>query len=229
MAGARRTRPVPERDHPFRHFATLAGESRRGGRQQESSDPNFIEQGVRSAYDVIDRYIQQGQALARTLSQTRPGEGFYPERYTEIQARALRIYLDLVSNWFELIGLGGELFIPERPREEPTHDEWEPEDQEPADSLQVNDVAYEISSRHMVRVTGEFSPGAYAGNVKSHGLRSLEGNGEPINVEFRTDQENEQLVVRIDVQPDMPPGLYTGLALDGITGEMVGNLRLELL
>ena len=65
--------------------------------------------------------------------------------------------------------------------------------------------------------------------MKSHGLRSLEGNGEPIELAFRTDHETEQLVVRIDVDEDFAPGLYTGLALDGVTGDIVGNIKLELL
>lgn len=275
----RATKPDVERRHPFREFANImqnaghpasrtasndkregpAGPGSASAAASATSQSNFIEDGVRSAYDVIDQYILHGQDIARQFSQPYTGGynhggangtsglgnplGAFADmgRLGDIQARALRNSMDMLGTWFELVGLvtspgvvdfrgavNGEGATPQGSAAPASSSA--PVAQPAEDSLQVNDVVYEIRSDKPVRVTATLNPGAYFRDLASHGLRSLDHAEVPaLGVRFQTDQRSESLLVSIDVPPGTPAGIYTGLAQDRADDEILGSVRLEVI
>ena len=254
MSDERVRRPPMERQGPHRDFANLlGGAGRRPGAEPSAAgavpgaDPaqagsQFVEQGVRAAYDVIDTYLRQGQRVAQRLGGLSYGPAQLGGNVSEMQARWMRLSTDLMAGWFDLLGLFAESMMPPNGAPPPgpaagmppagTGTGIPPAPQPPtaAPALAPEPslpVAYEIASSRPAQVYVEFLPGRATDQLASHGLQSLKP-APPVPVAFRANAARGGIVVSVQVPDSQPAGLYTAALLDARTGACVGTLSLEL-
>jgi hypothetical protein len=237
MTDERITRPELDRDHPFRRvgemWSSVGGgqgpddplRGRAGGGshgEREGSRSEFVADGVRSAYRVIDEYLNQGQRVARQIGSLSYGPMKLGASNPEVQGRWVQLTSELIANWFDLLGLVTETLAPSFEGEEAS-----PEHRATpvAPSTQVH-VSVEIASKRPALIEVGFQPGRDTVNVASHGLQNL-GGGETIPVEFNA-RDHGTLIVRLSVPDDQPPGLYTGVLVVPETGAPVGTVSLTL-
>jgi hypothetical protein len=239
MDDARAHRPKPARKNPYRTMAGLwgaaAGPSAPDAPERDPSDPDepdedgsFVDAGVRAAYAVLDAYLRQGRRVARSIGQYSLPLMRSTRQARERQARFLQLTSELTANWFDLLGLATESFLPFlEPGAEPRDADERPAKSEPARAASsIIGVTYDIASARPVRVRLDFEPGKATRDLACHGLRSLEQGRAPIAASFEA--RDDDVLVTIRVPEQQPPGLYTDVVLDARTGRIVGSLCLEL-
>jgi len=227
-------RPQLDRAEPYRNFASIWGSAGRHRNpddppttQPEKQDGSFVADGVRSAYDVIESYLQQGQSVARQLgglSSLQNSDGAEPGN---LQGRWLQLTSELAANWFDLLGLLTETLIPAGAQAEPPAPQPAASSPVPAPAPAIK-VAYAITSHQPALVELDFHPGRETRQLVSPGLRSMTQPDTCIDVAFGNDEAGQRLVVQIAIQPDQPAGLYSGVLLNQATGKPAGSLTLEL-
>ena len=249
MTDERLRRPDPERLGPHRDFANIL---RRAGAQPDPDDPHreptvppagdFVTEGVRAAYQVVDTYLRQGQRVAQSFGRAAYEPLGMGRGGGELWSRWMVAVTELWAIWFEMLGTMSENMTPAMA---PRRAAMEPDgprtpaspfartgSEAPATPRPAARAAtafeYEISSHRPARVRADFLPGLETDALAAHDLRCLEGGGAPIPVAFEPDRDGHAVVVRIAVPPGQPAGLYTGALLHAQTGEAVGNISLQL-
>ena len=98
----------------------------RGSRTTEPHSPrDFVSDGVRIGYQVIDTYLKQGQKAARQFVSASNGGERGPGPSDESDIRAIQLFTELMANWSDLVGMftetlnsaAGPLRAAERPQE----------------------------------------------------------------------------------------------------------------
>jgi hypothetical protein len=229
-------RPPLERTGPIRDFRNvLAGptgtvnakEPRQTSGGGVPSD--FIGDGVRMAYRVIDAYVRQGQEAARQFTQGGYGVPNANAGSPDPQMRATQLLTDLVANSFDLLGLYSESLSPPPAAgsEASPVQERSAVPPNPGRDSEVQ-LAYEVASSQPVLVFGEFLPGRHTIDVASHGLRQLGSDAPEIGVSCKPDPDAGRVVVAIKVPDARPVGVYTGLLVRKRDGTPVGSLSLTI-
>lgn len=229
-------RPDPERENPFRQVGNLWSSvgappqgDERPGRGEDWPDERrdaraeFVADGVRSAYRVIDEYLHQGRRVARQIGSLSYGPLKLGASSPDVQARWVQVTSDLIANWFDLLGLLSDTLTPTF--EEPPYRDT-PGSEEATRQASPVHVSLEVASRRPALVDVHFQPGFETVNVTSHGLRKL-GEADAIPVEFDA-PDHLSLIVRVAVPDDCEPGQYSGVLLVPETGNPVGTLSLTL-
>jgi len=233
MNDERAHRPKPARKDPFR---TIAGMWRAAGSAADDvadddapGDGSFVDEGVRAAYTVLDAYLRQGRRVARSIGQYSLPMMTNRWRSGGRQTRLIRLTSELTANWFELLGLITEGFLPLLdPGFEPDESaEPAAAPEPPAGAPARTSVTYDIASSRPVLVRLDFQPGKATSRLTCHGLRSVEAGHAPIAATFVARDEHD-VVVTIRVPEHQPAGLYTDVVLDSRTGRIVGTISLEL-
>ncbi len=204
----------------------------RGSRTTEPhSSRDFVSDGVRLGYQVIDTYLKQGQKAARQFVSASNGGERGPGLSDESEIRAIQLFTELMANWSDLVGMftetlnsaAGPLRAAERPQE-PSPDAAA---SQPRSPLAVQ-LSYEITSRRPALVDVEFVPGRETPSLAAHGLRCLGSNAGEIAVRFEQQPDRQRTIVSIHVSDDQPAGLYTGTLMDMRDGSAVGVLSLRI-
>lgn len=255
-------RPELPRDHALRDFQRLWGSGRnrqdasgadRDRRRPEhpqqerprdfpwenplaeeiSATGSVIEEGVRTAYRVIDSYCREAETAARRL-----GSFDYPQldealdegRFGHLQSRWLKLSSDMLANWFDLAGLATEAVTayrePARHRAEPQETRRETADREPSD--QVARVRFEVRAARPVSVSADLRPGAHLIALASNGLTALGDRDRFIDVELQNDYADQRVVVRLTVHDEHHPGVYTGTVVNANTGAPIGSIHAQV-
>jgi hypothetical protein len=226
--------PEPPRTGPHRDFASIlrgAGPTSHpdhgdAGCLDETSEAagSFVADGVRSAYQVVDAYMRQGQRVARSLGLPTYQPPVPLHHMNDLSARWIQASSELMAIGFEFLGSLAEnmAYGGIHPSRGPRGGEPAPGPRHPVC------VRIEIASRRPARLDHEFLPGRETVALASHGLRSLDPNAATIPVEFEAEEHGNRVLVRVFVPDDQPPGLYTGSLLHAATGESVGTLSLHL-
>jgi hypothetical protein len=225
--------PDPPRTSPHREFRNILGNAspgdqpdHRGLGETPDAAGRFVAEGVRSAYEVVDAYLRQGQRVARSLGLPSYEPPVAASHINELSARWLHASSELMAIGFEFLGSLAESMAAGYPQRAPGG-AWPMPGPEPARGPEVA-VHYEIASSRPAQVQHEFLPGRATLALASHGLRSLELGAPAVPVEFDPNQEQHCVLVRIQVPADQPAGLYTGALLDAHSGGSVGSLSLRI-
>lgn len=223
--------PDPPRTSPHRAFGNILGSASPGSHPDhvgldETSEAagHFVAEGVRSAYDVVDAYLRQGQRVARSLGLPSYEPPVPASHLNELSARWIQASSELMAIGFEFLGSlaeGMAAGYPPRGR----GGAWPMPGHAPGPAVRVH---YEIASSRPAQVHHEFLAGRATVALASHGLRSLELGAPSIPVEFDAIEDQHCVLIRIQVPADQPPGLYTGALLDAHSGESVGSLSLRI-
>lgn len=234
MSEDRARRPEPPRDHPIRAFSTLWTEaasrlatSTEGIDNTDDGAVQCIERGVRNAYSVIDRYISEGQRVAGELGRSYAEVGLGGEGGQEIQARWLQLSGELVSSWFDLIGLMSESLIPLRDGAE-AHGSREAA---PAGSPTETapEVVFEVASGTPVRLSANITPGAQKFSLVASPARHQQDATSLLTFDVQTSHQSSTVVVRARIPGDAASGTYIGNVVNDHTGEILGSLTVEIL
>lgn len=245
MSTERRRRPPLDRSHPIRSWTSLldgtepgddhatdAPDAARGGTASRVSDA--VSKSVELGYRVIDDYLQQGQRVARRLSDGRPAPEVWATEIQDLGVRMARYASDFMAAWMELLELtargGGRM-----PNAAPTPDGPAPSpgvaerSAPPPVDVQAPRVRVAVRSRRPVEVDVDYRPERVTGSVRVHALRALEADKPRLeNVSFQpaTAADPPRLVLHV---PDaQPPGSYEGLLVDERTNRPVGSVRVDL-
>jgi hypothetical protein len=194
------------------------------------STRDFVSDGVRLGYQVIDTYLKQGQTIARQFAGTPYGAETDQGHRQEPDLRSIQLLTELMANWSDLVGIYTEALssAPEfiRPSgQSQAHPAGAASKATPSSTVQL---AYELTSRRPALVDVEFFPGRETLDLAAHGLRCLDSSVSEIAVMFDRQLDRQRTVISIQVSDDQPPGLYTGTLIDSHDGSAVGIVSLRI-
>lgn len=229
MNGDYKKRPELQRDHPYRQFSgiwTQAASQFGSGKETSSSESEqpggssgeFVEQGVRSAYDVIDTYIQQGQKIAQDLAGLSYTDMPLLETTQEMQGRWMQLSSELLANWLDLIGMAFQTVLPESAGQADAQ-------VAPADPVPI--IQWDIDCPIPARLKAELAPGAGRFALSCAGLIG-EADVPAIPIAFETRFNDGSVGVKLNVSATQPVGRYVGSIVNTQTGEILGEAVLEL-
>lgn len=226
MTDERVARPELPREGPARDPADLWASMGRARREQASTvrasqeqasqepAPDQHEASVGGAYDVIERYMKEGQRIAAKLGDAN-SELDLGENFNEMQARWFELSGKLMANWFDLLGAAGERRVPGAAGSKR---------QPPAPELE-----FELLSRRPARFSARFSPGAQRFELSGAAARSEDPEARPIPWQVTTTHDSDRIRLCARIRAKQPPGRYTANVVNANTGEILGSLTIEVL
>jgi hypothetical protein len=244
--------PRLKRTAPVRHWNGLFGPppdapSSDGG-APPSTDPrppaSGVARGVEMGYRVIDEYMRQGEAFARSNGSSRSAGGpplMDPRKLTE---RMVEYASDLASTWLEFvqatmppasktpvaqpartdpggfdIGLGpshGGNAEPSRVATPATAAPWR--------------TSIEIASKRRAEVTLDLEPDDDGAPLCAHDLRARDPEIPRIpGVTVVASGSDRRVLVRIHVPDDQPAATYTGVIVEDASNLPKGTLTVRIL
>lgn len=230
MSRSRRIRrESPERIAPNRSLSKLITEpgaiNGRGAPSSSSSsaqgsasagDP--IADGVKRAYQVIDRYINEGRRVAgQFVGANSTAAASAPGNLQSLFEQMMRRQTELLPLWLEMLGALG---APERPSMDPS---------DPGGSATNGNakVAIELSSKRPVQVELNLRAHPPIDALAIPGLHPVEGEHPPIK-EIAFTSGSGADVLQIRVPDDQPPGVYAGVIVNRKSGHPCGSLTIRL-
>jgi hypothetical protein len=211
MTDERVTRPELAREAPVRDPAKLWASAASARREQASSQD---EASVGSAYDVIERYMKEGQRIAAKFGDAY-SELDLGENVNEMQARWFELTGELMANWFDLLGAAGE-----RRAAGTTNTRRHPATPE---------VEFEVKSRRRARFSARFSPGAQRFNLSGPAARCENSDARPIRWQATSTHDSDSIRLCARIKAKQPPGHYTANIVNANTGEILGSLTIDVL
>ena len=117
MSDRRVHRTPLDRMGPDRGFGNILGrassagpdDAGRGDGSAEAGD--FVGEGVRVAYQVVEAYLRQGQQVAQQFGKFSYGPLTMANNMPELQTRWMELWTDLAANWFDMLGLLSESMV----------------------------------------------------------------------------------------------------------------------
>lgn len=245
MSDRRVHRTPLDRTGPDRGFGNILGRASSsgpddaGGGDGSAGAGDFVGEGVRVAYQVVEAYLRQGQQVAQQFGKFSYGPLTMANNMPELQTRWMELWTDLAANWFDMLGLLSESVVspassptgrghtPQHPPAgPPTAEATAPPVAAPPVTAQPVRFAYEIASARPALVHAEFYPGRETLDLEHACLRILESGDTPIGVDFTPRPGERRVLVMVSVPSHQAPGLYTGALVSN--GSMVGGISLRL-
>jgi hypothetical protein len=250
----RRRRPPVERTHPVRSWAALldGGARRASEADAPASDPagrvtHAVSKSVEIGYRVIDDYLQQGQRVARRLSDGSSGAEIWATEIQDLGVRMARYASDFMAAWMELLELtarggggaprpaarpetAGPSASPPAPAAHRSPGATSPAGPAPAAEPGAR-VRVAVRSRLPIEVDVDYRPERVGGPaVRAHALRAFEPEKPRIEgVSFRPQTAAEPATLFVHVPDDQPAGSYEGLLVDEATNRPVGSVRVDVI
>jgi hypothetical protein len=220
-------------------------------RQASPGDP--VSRGVDVGYRVIDEYMRQGQAFAKTIWPAGASGAAGPPDPQKMMERMFQYASDLASVWLEYaqVTMGqvpaaspfgapgrapgatkvGGFDIGSKPA--PTTGsgaqgvQKEPIERVPAETASVS---VDIVFRGRAEVTVDLKPGSSKAALAVHDLRERNPQLPRIaGVAIEGHAAENRVVVRLNLPDDQPPGTYAGLIVDDVTNLPMGTLSVRVL
>lgn len=254
---ARARRPDLPRTEPERSFAGVfsPGEPKNGPApgapvgtpRSAKGRPPGVSDGVSAGYQVIEDYIRQGQEFARKFwSATPTGATSARNNVAERMIRSASDLASLFSEFLQTVTLPpnrpspGSAPIPDfglpgsaqgQAPEAPRAPNGRPKaagdphaDAEPAPTIWID-----VRSRRRVEVSVDLRPGEWRRALVAHDLRAADPSVPRIaGPRIETPAKERRVVVRLLVPDRQPPGVYSGLIIDGKTNLPCGTLALRI-
>ena len=220
-------RPDPERVDPIRNWSQiLLGPQRASGASpdsESSGEPrrdatwgDAVSDGVKLAYRVAEEQIRLGQRVAQQINERTYGLGSMGSDMREVTDRMMRGWMDLSALWLEMLGtlVGSVRPAAAGSAESTGHGRAR--------------VSLDIASSQPAQVTLEIEPEAEREQLTVYELRCPETRNPPLtDVGLETAKYGRGLQLRLRVPATQPPGLYSGVVVDG-TGNVRGTLSVRI-
>lgn len=239
MSDSRRLhRNDPARNGPIRSFSGLyqwsgsdcnpAGSSRSQTAngvppqgQEASSD-----EGVGLAYRVIEKHIRDGKRNAGQFNSQPYTTRAVTDGFQEILERTLRFQAELLPLWIDAMTSAVRLDPQQRPYAPGT---VRPQESNGAESRNSRAISIEIASVRPVQVSLDLRENSEPLPLVSLGLRAIDENKPPLTgISFAPERSRNAVTLRIPVPDAHPPGIYSGVIVDGNTGETRGTLSVRI-
>jgi hypothetical protein len=258
----RKTRPDLDRHGPVRGFDGVFGRRPDAARPDAvhangagPASANTVAQGVEAGYRVIEDYIRQGQAFARSAvaprsSATSPASD--PQRLTE---RMVQYASDLAAVWLEYtritmgqpraaapsatiadtgrtpdvgaFDLGNEPARARAPASGANGRGGTETDHAPR--LETPRISIDIRSKLRAEISVELKPGSARRPLEAHDLRHRDPGIERISpVVLEVAPEDNRISIRLAIHEQQPGGTYTGLIVDAESNLPQGSLSVRL-
>ena len=221
-------RPPLDRTEPIRAWSALFG-SGPGG-----SLTDVVSRSVELGYRVVDEYIRQGQRAAERFNERSYGPETATGDIQELGARMAQYASDFFGLWLDFMQVamsGGAL------REAPPADDGaRPRPAAPdngagrraSDAPARTRVRVALVSLRPAEVSLDLRPEAAGRPLVAQGLRTVDPAQPKLDDVVLEAGPDGELLVRIRVPGDAPPGTYNGVVVDAETSRPLGTLSVRV-
>jgi hypothetical protein len=246
----RKKRPDLDRHEPVRRFDGVFGRPRNGAHTNGGgpAGASTIAQGVEAGYRVIEDYLRQGQAYAKSSATPRSGQSSRAPDPQALAERMLQYASDLGAVWLEYVRITTGQPQAANPAKTPTDrapgvggfdiggepgaahaGEAPRSDKTTAPRLEAPRIAIDIRSKLRAEITVDLKPGSARMALAAHDLRHRNPAIERISdVVIETEESLNRVAIRLSVSDDQPPGTYSGIVVDTDTNLPQGTLSIVL-
>jgi hypothetical protein len=215
-------RKQPARTGPVRSFAGIindaaAAQGSANGNRPPQSDP--IAESVSNAYEVIDRYVNEGRKAAEGMAGD--GKRVAPPPAAKLEAlleEMVRRQSELLPLWLDLMGA---VAAAELPRTMPSDSGF-------SGQHGRSTVVVEISSRRPAQVQVDLTRRLAPEALVISGAHPVEGGAPPIT-DIALANESGIEVLKIRVSDEQPLGIYAAVLLERATGKPCGSVTIRIL
>ena len=221
-------RPPLDRTEPIRAWSALFG-SGPGG-----SLTDVVSRSVELGYRVIDEYIRQGQRVAERFNDRSYGPETVTGDIQELGARMAQYASDFFGLWLDfmqVVMLGGTLRETSAAEDgararpaAPGNGAARRTPEAPAPTR----VRIEIVSLRPAEVSLDLRPEAAGRPLVAQGLRAVDPAKPKLDDVALEAGPGGELLVRIRVPGDAPPGTYNGVVVDAETSRPLGTLSVRV-
>jgi len=221
-------RPPLDRTEPIRAWSALFG-SGPGG-----SLNDVVSRSVELGYRVIDEYIRQGQRVAERFNDRSYGPETVTGDIQELGARMAQYASDFFGLWLDfmqVVMLGGTLRETSAAEDgararpaAPGNGAARRTPEAPAPTR----VRIEIVSLRPAEVSLDLRPEAAGRPLVAQGLRAVDPAKPKLDDVALEAGPGGELLVRIRVPGDAPPGTYNGVVVDAETSRPLGTLSVRV-
>ena len=197
---------------------------------------DVVTHGVKLGYEVIEKYLRQGQKVAEEMRNGSHSGISNGDDWEKVVGNMLRLYRDMsgfwidavevimrspefLSNFMGIIGSNGNGNSPKT-------------EKEPNQSVNGKNmkVAVEIVSKRRAQVTLDLRPHPFQGVLHVHTLHASDPHIPPLtNVAFRMDSDVTVPVLALNIPEEQPAATYTGVVVEEKTNEARGTICVRLL
>ncbi|UCE63153.1 MAG: hypothetical protein JSU59_09815 [Nitrospirota bacterium] len=192
--------------------------------------------GVKLGYEVIEKYLRQGQRVAEELSNGSHPDNSKEDDWEKLVGDMLRLYRDLSGFWIDavealmrspeflstvtnVLGRNGQA------KSGSAHQE-----PNPGANGENMKVAVEIASQKRAQVTLDLRPHLMQAALQVHTLHAPDPHIPPLtDVSFRIDGDLNVPVLTLTIPEEQPAATYTGVVVDQKTNEARGTISVRLL
>jgi len=231
-------REDPARSGPIRNFSGLyqwSGSDRSPADSYQSQAANGIprhrqdasrDEGVGLAYRVIEKHIRDGKRNAEQFNSQPYTTRAVTDGFQEILERTLRFQTELLPLWIEALSSAVRIDPAQRPHTPGTA--WRQEGNSTA-SRNSRAISIEIASVRPVQVSLDLRENPESSALVCLGLRAVDEAKPPLNgISLTPETTRDALTLRIPIPDAHPPGIYSGVIVDGNTGETRGTLSVRI-
>jgi len=221
-------RPPLDRTEPIRAWSALFG-SGPGG-----SLNDVVSRSVELGYRVIDEYIRQGQRVAERFNDRSYGPETVTGDIQELGARMAQYASDFFGLWLDFVQVvmsGGTLRETSAAEDgararpaAPGNGAARRTPEAPAPTR----VRIEIVSHRPAEVSLDLRPEAAGRPLVAQGLRAVDPAKPKLDDVALEAGPGGELLVRIRVPGDAPPGTYNGVVVDAETSRPLGTLSVRV-
>ena len=221
-------RPPLDRTEPIRAWSALFG-SGPGG-----SLNDVVSRSVELGYRVIDEYIRQGQRVAERFNDRSYGPETVTGDIQELGARMAQYASDFFGLWLDFVQVvmsGGTLRETSAAEDgararpaAPGNGAARRTPEAPAPTR----VRIEVVSLRPAEVSLDLRPEAAGRPLVAQGLRAVDPAKPKLDDVALEAGPGGELLVRIRVPGDAPPGTYNGVVVDAETSRPLGTLSVRV-
>jgi hypothetical protein len=229
----------PARNGPIRNFSGLYQWSGSdcnpaGSSQSQTADgvppqgqDASRDEGVGLAYHVIEKHIREGKRNAGQFNSQPYTTRAVTDGFQEILERTLRFQTELLPLWIEALSSAVRVDPMQKPHTPGTA--WRQESNSTASRSSSRAISIEIASVRPVQVSLDLRENSESPSLLCLGLRAVDENKPPLNgISLTPETTRDALTLRIPIPDAHPPGIYSGVIVDGKSGETRGTLSVRI-
>jgi hypothetical protein len=223
-------RQDPERTGPIRNFTEMyiarpAAKVREetAAKSIEPDDPSGAQGlGIDLAYKIIDKHINDGRRTAAMLNGQPYNTRAASDRLQEVIERTIRFSSEMLPLWLEALTTALRIEPPQRPIASPASTgQTERTDGSIA-------VAIELVSTRPVTVSVDLRENSERMPLAALGLRALDRSKPELSDIGIEPEPAGGIKLKISIPQSSPPGIYSGVIVNSVTGESRGTLTVRV-
>lgn len=228
-------RKDPARTAPLRNFSGIfrpdssdhPAESHAPNGAADSSAQAIHDEPVGLAYRVIEKHIKEGKQHAGLFNgqpyQTRAmTDGFQEllERTIRFQNEMLPLFIDALTSAVKMAPIRTPEAAPSAPP---------PRGSEPRADEDSTAISIEVASSRPVQISIDLKENSEKLPLVTLGLRAVDPAAPVLSdVTFVAETAEHPLQLRVAIADDFPIGLYSGVVVHQVTGEVRGTLTVRI-